>query len=113
MITLSFGKKDTEKTNSSKENYEIAQLRREFDDLRADFDKLKLKNENYIADNMLIVKELRERIEKKMNYINNKENQVDVKQALRNKMLRTLGVKPQDLNNSNNIGVSNEQTLKD
>lgn len=100
MISISFGKKEKEKELSTKENYEIEQLRREVTDLRADFDKLKRKNEDYIADNMLIIKELRERIEKKINYVANKEQQIDLKQAYKQKMMRTLGIKPQDLNNT-------------
>lgn len=69
-------------------------IKKELENLKSDFEAHKravdTKYMNWLEEKEIWIKELRDKIAKKVEYLNKKEDNLDMKQVFKNKMLKSM-----------------------
>lgn len=99
-MLISFGKQDD---SASK----IAELNKKIDDLSLEIKELKSKYVLWLEEKEIYVKELKNRIEKKIDYVNKKDTNASLKDLYKMKLAKKLGILPNveaELKQIDNVG---------
>jgi len=90
----------TKKTTIDTEKIEndLRRLREEVEDLRGMMKKVSIKYEEWLEDARLRNEELRTKVMKKVEYMQKKEDTLDIRQLARRKLMQKAGLIPKDIN---------------
>jgi len=80
---------------------ELADLREQNEKLKNDFKEVQQKYLTWLEETQASIREFRDRIAKKVSYLEKKEEKLDTKELLRNKILRRYGYLAKDLSSQN------------
>ena len=90
----------------------IENLRNDIKSLENKFNEVSLKYQSWLEERAIWEKDLRDKIAKKIDYLNKRDGQISEKELLRANLMRKLGLLPKNLNTSTPHDVDNGTQTK-